>query len=93
MLLRSILCGGVWTGFLLSRAKGDDVRWWPGWRWAFVLGLHISSLSLCPLWRVIVVIGLCLPWHGWLPGLSVAGERTPLADSLGQLVDRSLSRF
>ena len=32
----------------------------------------------------------CLLWHGWLPGLSVAGERTPLADSLGQLVDGSL---
>ena len=28
----------------------------------------------------------CLLWHGWLPGLSAAGERAPWADSLGHLV-------
>ena len=32
----------------------------------------------------------CLLWHGWLPGLSAAGECAPWADSLAQLVDRSL---
>ena len=27
----------------------------------------------------------CLVWHGWLPGLSGAGERDPWATSFGQL--------
>ena len=32
----------------------------------------------------------CLLWHGWLLGLTTAGERAPLADSFGQLAGRSL---
>ena len=31
-----------------------------------------------------------LVWHGWLPGLSTAGERDPWAASLGQLADKSV---
>ena len=31
----------------------------------------------------------CLLWHGWLPGLGIAGERDPWAASLGQLAVRS----
>ena len=27
----------------------------------------------------------CLPWHGWLPGLSCNGDRAPWAASFGQL--------
>ena len=34
----------------------------------------------------------CLLWHGWLPGLSVDGERDSWAASLGQLADRSLEQ-
>ena len=32
----------------------------------------------------------CLLWHGWLLGLSIAGERDPSAASLGQLAVRCL---
>ena len=32
----------------------------------------------------------CLLWHGWLLGLSAAGEYASWAESLGQLADRSL---
>ena len=35
MLLRAILCGGVWNGFLLGKAKKEDVPcsilWEEGW--------------------------------------------------------------
>ena len=34
----------------------------------------------------------CLLWHGWLLGLSTAGERDPWAAFLGQLADRSLEQ-
>ena len=33
-----------------------------------------------------------LLWHGWLPGLSLAGERDPRAALLGVLVDRVLEQ-
>ena len=34
----------------------------------------------------------CLQWHGWLLGLSIAGERDPWDASLGQLAGRSLEQ-
>ena len=34
----------------------------------------------------------CVIWHGWLPGLGVAGERDPWPASLGQLAVRSLEQ-
>ena len=34
----------------------------------------------------------CLLWHGWLPGLGVAGEHDPWAASLGQLASGSLEQ-
>ena len=34
----------------------------------------------------------CLLWHGWLPGLSLAGERDPWAASFELLASRALER-
>ena len=34
----------------------------------------------------------CLLWHGWLPRLSLHGERDPWAASFGQLASRELER-
>ena len=34
----------------------------------------------------------CLLWHGFLPGLSTAGERDPWTGSLGRVADRSLEQ-
>ena len=70
--------------------------WWPGWRWAFVLGLHFSSHPTCARApRIHVPYGAgsprCPLWHGWLPGLSAADQRAPWADSLGPLADRDRS--
>ena len=98
MLLRAILRGDVWNGFLLGKAKKDDVpcrfcgkRSGDG-RWSFVFG----SASFPPLLRVTELPELatlvaldrsnpprCLLWHGWLPGLSGAGESDPWATSFG----------
>ena len=34
----------------------------------------------------------CLLWHGWLPGLGLAGERDPRAASFGHLASLALER-
>ena len=44
LLLRAILCGGVWNGFLLGQAKKEEV---PCRFCGHVLGMHLSSHSAC----------------------------------------------
>ena len=56
------------------------------WECNFPLVVHVRELSKFTLLvaRDRSSWPRCLLWHGWLPGLSVAGERAPWADSLGQ---------
>ena len=97
MLLRAILCGGVWNGFLLGRAKKEDVpcqfcgkKDGDGhlfWDCTFPPLLHFREL---PEFSYLMSLDRsrwprCLLWHGWLPGLSCNGDRAPLAASFGQL--------
>ena len=97
-MLRAILSGRVqgWeeNGFLLGQAKKEEVlcRVCCGkdgdghlfWECTFLPILHVRELpeflSFMSLDRS--VWPRCLPWHGWLPGLSLAGERDPLGSLL-----------
>ena len=66
------------------------------WRWAFILGVHLSPLL--PLsFSTLVAFDRsnwprCLLWHGWLPGLVVAGERDPWSTSYWDLACCELER-
>ena len=104
MLLRAILCGGVWNGFLLGQAKKDDVpcqfcgkKDGDGhlfWECTFPPLLHVRELlefaSLMSLDRSRWP--RCLLWHGWLLGLSSGDERSSWAASFGQLACLELER-
>ena len=103
MLSRAILSGGVWNGFLLGRAKKDDVpcRFCGGrdgdghfffWECTFPPLQHVRDL---PEFATLMRRDRsrwprCLPWHGWLPGLGHEGQRDCWAASLGQLAERRL---
>ena len=104
MLLRAILCGGAWNGFLLGQAKkeyvpcrfcgekdGDGHLFWEG---TFPPLLHVTELP-----EFVSLMALdrgkwprCLSWHGWLPGVSGAGAGDPWAASFGQLACCELER-
>ena len=106
ILLRAILCGGQsWNGFLLGKAKKEDVpcrfcgkRDGDGhlfWECAFPLFplLHVRDL---PEFSTLMALDRsnwprCLLWHGWLPGLSCAGDSDPWVTSLGIWLAASLS--
>ena len=83
--------GGVWNGFLQSKAKKEDVpcrfsgqRHGDGhlfWECTFPPLQHVREL---PEFATLMSLDRsrwprCLFWHGWLPGLRGAGERDPLA--------------
>ena len=106
MLLRAILRGGVWNGFLFGKAKKEDVPcrfcgkrngdghlFWECTSPPLPLPLqHVRELpefaSLTSLDRSKWT--RCLLWHGWLPGLSGAGDSDPWASSFGDLAFREL---
>ena len=82
MLLRAIMCGGVWNGFLLGKAKKEDVpcrfcgkRDGDGhlfWECSFLPLQHVRDL---PEFSFLMSLDRskwprCLLWHGWLPGLN-----------------------
>ena len=50
MLLRSILCGRVWNGFLLGKSKGCGssvpLQWRKGRRWTICFGIALFRYSL-----------------------------------------------
>ena len=84
-LLRAILSGGVWNGFLLSNIRRQTrslllffVGF--GWGWSLVLGLFLRPLVVVrdsPEFHDIVSLDKagwprCFLWHGWLPALSGA---------------------
>ena len=99
MLLRAILCGGVWKGFLLGKVKKEDVpcRFCGQsdgdghlfWECTFPPLQHARELLefSSPMSFDRRRWSRCLLWHGWLPGLTSAGVRDPWAASLGQLTE------
>ena len=94
MLLRAILCGGVWNGFFLGEAKKEDVpcrfcgeRDGDGhlfWECTFQPLQHVRDLlefaHLFTLDRS--KWPRCLLWHGWLIDLSGISDKDPWASSL-----------
>ena len=108
MLLRAILCTGVWNGCPLGKAKKEDVpcrfcgrKDGDGhlfWECTFsppsLPLLHVREL---PEFATLSSLDRskwprCLLWHGWLPGLSGAGERDLWATSFGDLACGGLER-
>ena len=98
MLVRAILCGGVWNGFLLGKARKEDVLcrfcgekdgdWHLFWECTFPSSLqHVRDLpefaSLLSLDRSNWPRSLL--WHGWLPGLGGISDKDPWATSFGDL--------
>ena len=97
MLLRAILCWGVWNGFLHGKAKKEDVpcrfcgkRDGDGhifWECTFPPLQHVREL---PEFAFLMSLDRskwprCLLWHGWLCGLGCASEGDPWATSFGDL--------
>ena len=101
--------GEFGNGFLLGKAKKEDVpcRFCGNedgdghlfWECTFPPLLHVRELS-----EFASLVSLnrskwprCLLWHGWLPGLSGAGEGDPWATSFGDLacgeVERCLGAY
>ena len=106
MLLRAILCGRVWNGFLLGKAKKEDVpcRFCGKgdgdghlfWECPFPPPLlqHVREL---PEFAYLMSLDRskwprCLLWHGWLLGLSGIGQRDPWATSFGDSASFHLER-
>ena len=104
MLLRAILCGGVWNGFFLCKAKKEDVpclfygkKDGDGhlfWDCTFPPIQHVRDL---PEFAYLMSLDRsnwpwCFLWHGWLPGLSGIGHRDLWATSFGDLASFHLER-
>ena len=106
MLLRAILCGRIWNGFLLGKAKKEDVpcrfcgkRDGDGhlfWECTFSPPslLHVREL---PEFSTLMSFDRskwprCFLWHGWLPGPCGAGDDHPWAASFGDLAFGALER-
>ena len=98
MLLRSILCGGVWNGFLHDKAKKEDIPcrfcgksdgdghlFWEG------TFLPLQQVRELPEFAILMSLDRskwprCLLWHGWLPGLSGTSVGDPWASSFGSSI-------
>ena len=102
MLLRAILSGGVWNGFLLSKVKKEDVPcrfcgapdndghlFWDCTFPPFV-ELRDQPEFLPLLSRDRTHWPRCLLWHGWLPGLSSRTNGTPWAIASSDLASSCL---
>ena len=106
-MLRAILCGTVWNGFLLGKAKKEDVpcRFCGKRDGDGHLFWECTSPSPHPLQHVreppefAHLLSLnrsnwprCLLWHGWVLGLSGLGDKDPWATSFGDLASFHLER-
>ena len=104
MLLRAILCGSVWDGFLLGKAKKEDVpcrfcgkKDGDGhlfWECTFLPLQHVRDL---PEFAYLMSLDRSkwprsLLWHGWLPGLNGISAKDPWAASFGDLASFHLER-
>ena len=107
MLLRAILCGGVWNGFLLGKAKKEDVPCRFGgqrdgdghlfWECTFLLLPPLQHVRDLPEFAYLMSLDRCnwprcLLWHGWLPGLGGISDKDPWATSFGELASFHLER-
>ena len=91
MLLRAILSGGVWNGFLLSKVKKEDVpcrfcgapdndgHLFGDCTFPPFVELRNQPEFLPLMSRDRTHWSRCLLWHGWLPGLSSRTLGTPWA--------------
>ena len=105
-LLRSVMVGGVWNGFLLGRVRGQHVPcrfcnsphcdhlFWD----TFLPRVEIREN---PEFHDLMTLDKghcprCLIWHGWLPMLSGVNGASPWAahasESAGFLVEAALGR-
>ena len=95
MLLRAILCGWVWNGFLLGKAKKENVLCrFCGQRDAAMLGnvpfprlQHVRDL---PEFASLMSLNRsnwprCLLWRGWLPGLCGIRDDDPWGASYAMI--------
>ena len=108
-LLRSILVGGVWNGFLLGRVRGQPVPCQfcgaPDgdghlfWECTFPPLVEIREN---PEFHDLIRMDKghwprCLLWHGWLPQLSGVNGASPwaagAADSASYLVESALGGY
>ena len=108
-LLRSILVGGVWNGFLLQKGKGQRVpcRFCGGtdsdghlfWECPFPPLVEIREH---PEFHDLVELDKsswprCLLWHGWLPLLSGVNGGSPWGQSPAEgavnLLECALGRY
>ena len=95
---------GVWNGFLLGKAKKEDVpcrfcgkRDGDGhlfWECPFLPLQHVREL---PEFAYLVSLDRskwprCLLWHGWFPGLNGISHKDPWATSFGDLASFHLER-
>ena len=106
MLLRAIFCGGVWNGFLLGKAKKENVpcRFCgkKDGRWSLILGVYFSPLPFSMFWIFLNLLHFCLLIVATGPGAcfgmvgcldSVALViRTPGLTSFGDLASFHLER-
>ena len=102
MLLRAILSGGVWNGFLLSKVKKEDVpcRFCGApdndghlfWDCTFPPFVELRNQpEFLPLMsKDRTHWPRCLLWHGWLPGLSSRTVGTPWAVASSDLASSCL---
>ena len=102
MLLRSILCGRTWNGFLLGKTKEEEVPC----RFCGCVDGDGHLFCYCPPPsfvhirnhpEFIPVFKLnrsswprCLAWHGWLPALSPRRVQPPWAVAKVDCVDAAL---
>ena len=104
MLLRAIFCGGVWNGFLLGKAKKEDIpcrfcgkRDGDGhlfWECTFPPLQHVRDL---PEFAYLLSLDCsnwphCSLWHGWLPGLNGISDKDSWTTSFGDLASFHLER-
>ena len=90
MLSRAILCGCVWNGFFLGKAKKEDVpcrfcgkRDGDGHLFRDCTFLPIQHVRDLPEFAFFMSLDRsswprCLFWHGWLPGLNGISNLPPL---------------
>ena len=85
-LLRSIMVGGVWDGFLLGHAKARNRSMPLLWRVSMETGTSFGNVLTSPLVQIRENPEFhhliqrdkrtwpgCLLWHGWLPALNCSG--------------------
>ena len=101
-LLRAIMVGGVWNGFLLGHVRGQAVpcRFCgaPDNDGHLFLGLSCENPEFHDLMRLDKAHWpRCLLWHGWLPVLSGVNGPSPWAvdasESAAYMVEVALGRY